>query len=371
MDPLMSQTVDCSQCGAHLTFDSRNVGLTCPYCGHLQDIVKIDAPVTEQDLYQTLQQQSETAASEPVTGFDCEVCGAFNRVALYQMAGKCLYCDAPFVLEQVKTFDNLQPQGLLPFSISQEAAQREVKKWLKGLWFAPSKLKRIGHANEQLKGIYFPFWTFDANSSTYYEGQRGTYYYTTETYTEEVNGKSVRRTRQVRHTRWHFVSGRVNNCFDDVLVAANRGLPEDKLDALSPWHLDRLVPYQKEFIVGYYAQSYNVPLKRGFESAKQAMAEQIRGTINDDIGGDEQRISQMNPVYQDLTYKYILLPVWLSAFRYNNKHYQVLVNARTAEVQGERPYSWIKIAAAIIGGGGLVAGVWYWANTSAQYVALI
>ncbi|MFO6422050.1 hypothetical protein [Motilimonas sp. KMU-193] len=354
----MQQTCSCQQCGAQLHFEVTAQGLICPYCQHQQDIKQSQQPVLEQNLIAALEQQSQVAAAEPIHGFDCKQCGGYNQIQAYQSAGHCVYCNAPYVLDQVQSIEHLTPQALLPFSISQETAQREVKKWLHGLWFAPTGLNRLAKVNDKLKGIYYPFWTFDANSATYYEGQRGTHYYTNETYTTTENGKSVTRTRRVQHTRWENVSGRIENSFDDVLVAANTALPEAKLDALSPWLLDRLVPYDKDYLRGYVAQSYNVPLKRGFENAKQAMANEIRRTICYQIGGDDQRVTNMQPRYFDLSYKYILLPIWLGVFRYNRKSYQILVNARTGEVQGERPYSWPKILLAVISASTIAYGMW-------------
>ncbi|MCE2573171.1 hypothetical protein [Motilimonas eburnea] len=358
MEVVKQQTCSCQQCGAQLKFDLKDQVLTCPYCQHQQTIEQSDQGVYERDLVFALEQQSQVAASEPIHGFNCEQCGGYNQIQSYQSAGLCLYCNAPYVLDQVQSEQHLMPQALLPFSISQESAQREIKKWLHSLWFAPTGLKRIAKVSDKLKGIYYPFWTFDANSSTYYEGQRGTHYYTNETYTTTENGKSVTRTRRVQHTRWVNVSGRIENSFDDVLVAANTALPETKLDALSPWLLDRLIPYDKDYLRGYVAQSYNVPLRRGFDNAKQAMAGEIRRGICNQIGGDDQRVTNMQPHYRDLSYKYILLPIWLGVFRYHKKSYQILVNARTGEVQGERPYSWPKITLAVILAASLAYGVW-------------
>jgi hypothetical protein len=45
-----------------------------------------------------------------------------------------------------------------------------------------------------------------------------------------------------------------------------------------------------------------------------------------------------------VTFLHLLLPVWMGAYRFQAKVYQVLVNAQTGEVQGERPYSSVKIA---------------------------
>ncbi|MBV9774716.1 MAG: hypothetical protein JO040_12240, partial [Gemmatimonadetes bacterium] len=80
-----------------------------------------------------------------------------------------------------------------------------------------------------------------------------------------------------------------------------------------------------------------------------------------DIGGDEQRIHSTDTRYDDVTFKHILLPVWISAYRYREKVYRRLVNARTGEVQGERPWSWIKIALLVLFVAALViVGVVLW-----------
>ena len=89
------------------------------------------------------------------------------------------------------------------------------------------------------------------------------------------------------------------------------------------------------------------------------MEDQIRSDVRSDIGGDEQRIDGINTQWEDLKFKHILLPIWLAAFRYRGKVYQILVNGQTGEVEGARPYSWIKIALAV-GAGLIVAGVVIW-----------
>jgi hypothetical protein len=70
--------------------------------------------------------------------------------------------------------------------------------------------------------------------------------------------------------------------------------------------------------------------------------------IKFDIGGDAQQITSMQARYSDVTFKHVLLPVWLASYRWRNKAYQVVVNGRTGAVSGERPYSAIKIAIAVI-----------------------
>jgi hypothetical protein len=165
-----------------------------------------------------------------------------------------------------------------------------------------------------------------------------------ETYTTTENGRQVTRTRQVRKTRWYPASGTVRDTFDDVLVLASDSLPRKEADALQPWDLPALVAFSDEYLAGFRTESYRVPLDQGFELAKPVMDETIHCTIRSDIGGDEQQVHGAETRWDDVTFKHVLLPVWISAYRYRDRVYRRLVNARTGEVQGERPWSWIKIA---------------------------
>ena len=142
-------------------------------------------------------------------------------------------------------------------------------------------------------------------------------------------------------------------------VLASWSLPREKTDSLEPWDLENLTPYQDEYLSGFQAEAYQVNLAQGFEQAKKKMGAIIEDTIETDIGGDHQRIHSVSTEYNNLTFKHILLPIWINAYRYQGKSFRFVVNARTGEVQGERPWSYLKIAMAAVGAlaaGGLI----YW-----------
>jgi hypothetical protein len=242
----------------------------------------------------------------------------------------------------------IKPEALLPFKITQKEAFESFRRWIKGLWFAPGKLKQYAQSENKLAGVYIPYWTYDSATTTDYHGARGDYYYTTETYTATVNGRSVPRTRQVRHTRWSPAGGTVRNRFDDILIPASKSLPVKHIDRLEPWDLANLVPYADEYLSGFRAESYQISLPESFEAAKKVMSAAIQSTIRQDIGGDEQQIHSTQTRYEGITFKHILLPVWLSTYRFREKAYRILINARTGEVQGDRPFSAFKIAGAVI-----------------------
>ena len=255
---------------------------------------------------------------------------------------------APRLVAQAKAADPLiAPDGLLPAKVPKEQAAAEVKQWLQSRWFAPNALKRFARP-EGINGVYLPFWDYDADTDSRYTGARGQHYCETEYYTEtDNNGNCVQRTRQVQRTAWYPCAGEVSRHFEGVLVAASRAINEGKLNALEPWDLDSMRPYEPAFLAGFKAQRYQLELPDGFEKAKGTMHRTIDDDVRRNIGGDEQRIDDMETQYANVMFRHLLLPVWIGAYRFRDKVYQVAVNARTGEVQGERPYSTAKIAALV------------------------
>jgi hypothetical protein len=166
-----------------------------------------------------------------------------------------------------------------------------------------------------------------------------------------------------RKIKWRHKSGLVYVSFDDVLILASFSLPQKYCERLEPWDLNNLVVYTDEYLAGFRAESYQLGLPEGFEKAKGVMEKKIRGEVKRDIGGDMQRIHSMFTQYSDVTFKHILLPVWLSSYRFDSELFRFLVNARTGEVQGERPWSVIKIVLAVLAALVALAGigflVWY------------
>ena len=214
-------------------------------------------------------------------------------------------------------------------------------------------------------GIYVPFWTYDADTQSSYRGQRGEHYYETEWVNVTVNGKTERRQQQVQKTRWYAAQGRVSRQFDDVLVMASRSLPARLGNDLTPWDLGKLEPYTPDYLAGFQAEGYTVSLADGNACAHEVMAGVIEGDVRHDIGGDVQRIDSINTDYSAETFKHILLPVWMAAYKYGGKSYRFLVNGQTGEVQGERPYSWWKIGFAVVLAAALVLGAVYLTNPEA------
>jgi len=338
------KSVTCPNCGASLAYKPGTTRLVCEHCGSSFDIkaetTAADAQ-KENDLSIALAGGSKAAQAQAYV-VSCPACGAQTALEKNLFSAQCAFCGSPITVQpDERAVAN--PQAVLPFKIEKQAAAAGFNKWLRRLWFAPNNLKKTA-SSDRFSGVYLPFWTFDADTESAYRGERGDHY--TETVRRVVNGREE--TQRVVRTRWSSASGRVRRAFDDILITASRALPDKYLNRLEPWDLAGLVPYDHRYLSGFKAEISQVDIKEGFDAAKQVMANTIQQDIRRDIGGDEQRISSVSTQYADTTYKHILLPVWLSVFRYGSKVYRFAVNARTGEVLGERPYSAIKIALAVL-----------------------
>lgn len=366
-DPKYSDNIErsevvCKNCGAKLNFAPGTSSLECQYCGALNEIEvdeKTRAEATKEiDFDEFINSQVDAAPKQEVVTIKCEACGADTTFDQNVVSQDCAFCGSPLVVDNGQSKSLLQPKALLPFKIKDKEAMDMFKTWLKKLWWAPNKLKHYARSGK-IAGVYIPYWTYDSNTNTFYRGERGDDYQETETFT---NSEGETETRTVTKTNWRNVSGNVHEVFDDVLVPASQSLPRKYVEKLEPWDLDQLLPYDSKYLSGFKAESYQIGVKEGFQKAQNKMEVVIRNSINRDIGGDHQKIHSMNTNYNDTTFKHILLPLWISAYRFNNKTYRFLVNARTGEVQGERPYSWIKIVAAIIVVIAIIATIIYFAS---------
>jgi DNA-directed RNA polymerase subunit RPC12/RpoP len=340
------QRYSCDQCGAKLVFAPGTTEITCTHCGHEQTIDQAFDPDTahvEHDFRDMLSRLQTGAPMEETKVLSCPSCGAQTDFPEGTQASACPFCDTPFISD-TGTHRHIKPAGVVPFQLDERTARGKMTAWLGSLWFAPNGLTEYARAGRAMTGVYVPYWTFDADTKTDYTGQRGDAYYETRTVTR--NGQ--RHTEQVRKIRWSRASGRVARFFDDILVLASRGLPKRHTDDLKPWDLGALVTYQPQYLSGFAAEGYQVELPDGFTEAQSIMARQIEQDIRRDIGGDEQRISTVDTDTRDVTFKHILLPVWMAAYKYNGRTFRFVVNGQTGKVQGERPWSWIKITIAVI-----------------------
>lgn len=353
IDAGRGRTFPCEGCGADLHFEIGQQQLKCPYCGYVKNLeFDSDAVVAEQDVEAMIERLAELRQKgvqdeQQTSEVRCAACGGQVVFTGALTSTECPYCAAPIQRENIHTSEQRVPvDGVLPFLIDQSHAAEQLRQWVKSLWFAPNEFKQKG-VDGRFQGVYEPYWTFDFETFTRYDGQRGDHYYVTV-----GSGKDERRERR---TRWSYSSGSFHRFFDDIMCFASTGLPTWITQALEPWPLDQCKPFNQQLLAGFLARTYDIVLEDGLQEARNRAEAELTSDVRRRIGGDEQRIEHQRTQYNAMTYKHLLLPLWLLVYRYQGKVYRIAINGGTGEVQGERPYSAWKIFFAVLLGI-LVAG---------------
>ncbi|WP_459210311.1 TFIIB-type zinc ribbon-containing protein [Aquimarina rhabdastrellae] len=337
------QKKSCINCGAELTYKPGSTQIKCDYCSHEEVIDQKGQEFQELDLKPYLDEFGSQSHSEEILMLQCKNCGANQHIEETYKSLHCVYCTMPLIIEDAKKEDWILPGAVLPFQFDQRKSHQIFSKWVKGLWFAPNNLKKAALDPQYTKGLYLPYWTFDAQLYAQYRGERGDYYYVTVPYTTTENGKTVTRTRQEQRTRWTPASGDVSGFVDDTLIKASNQRRNPVPSKIANWNLDSLQPFNSSFLAGFVTEKYTIPLKEGhLESTKEA--ENIaRSWARHDIGGDTQRVHKIKMTLNEETFKHILLPVYISSYQYSGKKYNFFINGQTGAISGKRPYSFWKI----------------------------
>lgn len=331
----------CPSCGGILVYSPEYEMLLCEHCGTKVELDLTPAGVRENDYVEwsshpEMWYKAENLIAEVV----CGQCGAHTTFPENTTSFSCAFCGTPIVLKESVHRRSWKPEYILPFKIGKKVCNERFHKWISSLWFAPSGFSKEVSAEERMKGVYLPYWTYDANTVTIYRGERGI----NRQVTSRNNGKTVTRTV----TDWYPASGTVRHAFDDVLVPASNSLPPEISKVLTNWDRKNYVNYKDQFVRGFLTELYQKDFKLCYPQAKQQMESYISSLVRSEIGGNQQRVHRLDTAYSEVKFKHVLLPVWLSAYRYKGKAYIFAINGRTGQVFGQRPWSIPKIMLLLI-----------------------
>lgn len=347
-----TRTYPCPNCGGELRFDPQRQGLLCRACGALTALdpqVLTAQPIPKYDLGQAmerlraLQSQAQAAISLDKE-IVCQSCGGHSIFTGTVTTLRCPYCNTPIARDDVHDAPTRLPiDGILPLRVPEHEARTQIEKWINSRWFAPNAFKKYRELGT-FTSIYLPYYSYDAATTTDYEGQRGIH--RTETYTD---GEGHTHSRTV--TDWYYASGRVNTSFVDVTGNASQGLNDAKVQELEPWPLDQTCAYSPHIAAGHLTRTYDYEADQVFSTRVQPrMENSIDADIRHDIGGNEQRITWRGIHWHYIRFCHLALPIWMLTVTFKNQPFNVVINGLTGEVQGERPYSAIKITLAVIAG---------------------
>jgi Zn finger protein HypA/HybF involved in hydrogenase expression len=348
----------CPACGAEAQWNAGKQALICPYCS-TESPAELSADgrtIQENDLVTALRglapnRRGWEAERKSVR---CQSCRAISVFAADRVGQQCDFCGSPALLAVTETAAPIKPESQLPFRISDAQVRESVRQWYRTRWFAPNRLKTQA-MTDTVKGVYLPYWTFDAQVAADWTADAGYYYYVTETY-RDSNGKT--RTRQVRHVRWVPADGHVDHFFDDELVPGSKGVDPDLLRRIEPFPTKELVPYDPGYLSGWVVEQYQIDLVAAAQRSREVMDQKLRGLCAKQVPGDTHRNLQVHADYSGQTFKHILVPVWLLTFSYGRKVYQVLTNGYTGSIAGRYPKSWVKILLLILALAAAAAGLY-------------
>lgn len=359
MEPNVVETMDetdkkCPDCAGVMEFDPKTGGLLCPFCGHTEAIEQQTEDGEEPFKAEELDFFAATQTANCDWGASkktviCEACSAESIYDALEIASVCPFCGSNQVME-ANDKDTMAPGGVVPFRVSDKEASELFKKWLKRKWFCPKMAKESAKA-KAFKGVYFPYWTFDADTSSEYTAKYG------------KNRRVKRDGKTVIETDWYNTSGRYREFIDDELILASTTHNRGMLRGLEPFNTEDNKPYKPEFLAGFAAERYSMGLELAWENAQQSIGRKLESHISKKIrrekNADAVRNIRMVTRYRNITYKYLLLPVWISNFKYNDKVYQFMVNGQTGKVSGRSPVSVYKVLLAILIGVLIFGGLYF------------
>ena len=335
-------THPCPACGAQAVWNPGKQKLVCPFCGTESPYaISTTGEIQELDLVKALREipDEERGWRTEKRTVQCQRCKAVSVFDPNRVGQRCEFCGSPELVDYQEIKSPIRPQSLLPFKVTEDNVRDQIHRWYKSKWLAPGALKTRSLV-DTVKGIYIPYWTFDAKVVCPWEAEAGHYYYTTETYTDS-NGRT--QTRQVQHVRWEPASGVVEHFFDDEPIPGTRGVPLPLLRQVEPFPTKQLVPYDTSYLSGFVVEHYQVVLVDAAKEAEDEMNEKLEQMCAAQIPGDTYRNLVINPTYSARTFKHILVPIWMLTYTYGARGFQVIANGVTGRIAGQYPKSFWKV----------------------------
>ena len=339
----MSKSTDiikCVNCGADMAFDPKSGALKCDFCDSGKPIECV--ATYDRDYYKYV---DEGKVREGGFVYRCPNCDAETTVEDFSTAVDCPFCGATNIVK-TEELSGLKPDSVLPFTKEKNEVSLSALKYIKKKIFAPRKLKKT-FAPDAFKGVYIPNFNFNADTFSNYNGTLGEYY--------QVTVGSGNNKRVETRVRYFNVNGTMTKSYRDILMEASSHINQKVLNKLAPYDTANSVAYRAEFLAGFSAERYSTSLKDSFSFAKPGIDADIRKSIIAKYNADVVQSLSVNTTYSPLTFKYMLLPLWICAYSYKTKLYNLFVNGRSAKVTGKVPVSPLRVLIAVLFGLGIVA----------------
>ncbi len=329
----------CPQCRATTAYSVADGGLRCAHCGYYEPPKRTIVGKGAQEFEFTVETLAIASQAhgwgETRQELRCQNCNARATLPPGRLTHTCPFCGSNRVLQQDAPQDALRPRFLIPFKIEADTCRPIAEKWLGSSWMTPKSLKQSTVAG--FTGIYLPYWTFDTVTQADWKAEVG------HQETRRRYNSATKSWESYTVTVWRWESGRVRKFFDDLLVAGTARLSRVLLNQLQNYDTHALVAYEPQYLAGFLAQAFDVPLEKAWEEGRETMRAATRDACRGQASTSQIRNFSMALDFSEESWRYVLAPVYMAVYQYDNQPYQVMINGQTGSIAGQRPVDWNKV----------------------------
>ncbi len=326
------QEFKCPSCGGAIAFDAQTQKLKCPYCDTEFDIAALQSEEETIKSEQPDHMEWKTATKgewaegeeEMLRSYICNSCGGEIIGDANTAATSCPFCGNPVVMTGMVS-GTLKPDLVIPFRLDKAAAKKGLEQHLTGKRLLPKFFKDQNHIDE-IKGIYVPFWLFDADADANlrYHGTKvrtwsdHNYIYTETSHYSILRGGSL--------------------SFEKVPVDGSSKLLDELMESIEPYDYSEAVDFQTAYLAGYFADKYDVDAEGSVGRANDRVKNSTVSAFAATVSGYSSLHNEHTSVqlYNGQS-RYALLPVWLLNTTWEGKQYTFAMNGQTGKFVGDLP----------------------------------
>lgn len=323
----------CPCCGGAVEFNSSVQKMKCPYCDTEFEMDVLEAYNEEIQSEQEDEMNWDTQPggewqegdTEGMRVYICQSCAGEIIGDENMAATTCPYCGNNVIIKE-QFADALKPDYVIPFKLDKKAAKEGLKKHLEGKRLLPKLFKDENHLDE-VKGLYVPFWLFDAEVDGHvrYRGTKirswsdSQYIYTQTSFYSITRGGMVP--------------------FECVPVDGSKRMMDELMESLEPFDFSEAVDFQTAYLAGYLADKYDVTAEESMARANARIKQSTEDLLSSTISPMYTSLIKENGNVrvQNGKAKYAFYPVWVLTTKWRDKIYLFAMNGQTGKFVGELP----------------------------------
>lgn len=306
----------------------------CPVCRALIDEEDLFCANCGREAPDRSRPEAAPSTLQSTHNFLCDGCGASMSYDASKQNLRCPFCGSEKLTTQ-KDAQVLAPDRVVPFRIAYQEAQQILRQWMGRSFWHPSDLASRATI-ETMQPVYVPYWVFSASTWTYW---------TADTSDVPVGARAS----------WRPLSGEHHGQYNGLLIGASSVLAPAETRAICPFDLAQALPPQQVDLTNAVFEQFRVQRRYARPLAQQGLEEAEAEACRQYVPGNVRNM-HVNVRLDGLTSEPVLVPVWIMAYRYQDRVYRFLLNGQTGKATGTAPSDWKKAALIIVVIAAIVVG---------------